>query len=1182
INKRQNLLSNTSFLNQSINKIINRMLIFNRKGLANFIKLIIKTLPAEELCSLLLYPYKYKKLAPVSSQMDEFFIKDSRDDRYYEVNALNPTDPGNRFVIFDSYKKNYCHYIDFVKDTETFRPLAEMISKIFTRYDNDEETLILAEAPQIPKITKNFYAGPMYTLDKNRDIRLKNRAKKLDSLNIKKNFNYENSQNLEDYSFFWRNVIKNKRSMIVLTDPIYYTNIKPLDITLTDPKLDFFQSKIIRKKPEMTPQRQHIRELLTFYFSPKEKQNRFKLNYLQRFKFPEGSLEKSTTHFIDTEPFPGTMELDFADYLNQILERSSHIHAQEPTNILLHYPEFFGKSKKSEKYFFNFLKKTLYQRKKKELGNVFKLIEQPTLLDTIVYPWYQNILYTEMSNLGTPAEYSAYDTIEKLYHNYMDAIHKKRFLFDSYIRKDMDTLIKRDSSNYLGFESILKSLKSIKKRKSIINRIGKFFFSILSFPFRFFLAFHEPYKFIFGIPLIGIYSEMAYAREYLLRSNHVVLNTSNFFAYCYMHSLLIIYNLFIGYFLVNIILYLTRKYLIAFVSSILDEEYEHQLVDVISTDGNSHIGVIERMGHHYFHPIKLWVIETFDVDLLLPFKIYTDLDITFGDFVGIQAYLNKLREVFRILKYSQVIYKPWDQSLIQYYGTNYVRTHIMLSGLPGTGKTYLVKALGGELGLPVIVYDPFNKPGGKYLGKINYLFRKANEIAPCIVFIDEVDTIAPRRFGTDFYSRVHSRSHKRRIAKERLHYEKKRIRGINDLIFSQAQRSKNIVVDIKREFFLKTLDEALYFKLHTGVFQLNSMVTKQYPDFQSYTPFQALRVEIEARLSALFQLNRYKPRADLYALLVETDGIFERKTKTKENYKGIAVIAATNRIQVLDPALLRPGRFGTRINFKIPDKASRKILFNIGSAGYYFPANFDWSYFLGVTNGWTQAEIIALMKRSIYLAFSKETKIIDPQDVENTLNSILRISFENKELNAETPEFEHLNIKEDKRHIFGEASRIFFGFLFKTLHGRELFSQFPRRDLLRLDLQYKFLFHFMKRKFLTKREFEQLLLCFYSYEIGCDFYTDMYNTKSTIEAPDIMEFIAQYTPSLFKSSGFLFMFIMVKFWHIYTDSLLTADYRIRFKAEFDFYKNINFTAQRAKNRLNAFKELIFVFHNYYT
>ena len=118
----------------------------------------------------------------------------------------------------------------------------------------------------------------------------------------------------------------------------------------------------------------------------------------------------------------------------------------------------------------------------------------------------------------------------------------------------------------------------------------------------------------------------------------------------------------------------------------------------------------------------------------------------------------------------------------------------------------------------------------------------------------------------------------------------------------------------------------------------------------------------------------------LNQLLVEMDGF-----EAKDN---IILIAATNRPDILDPALLRPGRFDRQIMVDRPDRAGRAEILRVHTRGKPISKDIDLDTLAGQTPGFTGADLANLVNESALLAARKGKKIIDEQELEE---GILRV-----------------------------------------------------------------------------------------------------------------------------------------------------------------------------------------------
>lgn len=205
----------------------------------------------------------------------------------------------------------------------------------------------------------------------------------------------------------------------------------------------------------------------------------------------------------------------------------------------------------------------------------------------------------------------------------------------------------------------------------------------------------------------------------------------------------------------------------------------------------------------------------------------------------------------------------------------------LLVGPPGTGKTLLAKAVAGEAKVPF-----FSISGSEFVemfvgmgaAKVRDLFKQANEKAPCIVFIDEIDTIGKKRDNGGFTG--------------------------ND----------------ERE---QTLNQ----------------------------------------------------------LLAEMDG-FDGK-------KGVVILAATNRPDSLDKALLRPGRFDRRIPVELPDLKGREAILKVHANSVKIDANVDYNAIARATAGASGAELANIINESALRAVRCGRSSISQADLEESVEVVI-------------------------------------------------------------------------------------------------------------------------------------------------------------------------------------------------
>ena len=205
----------------------------------------------------------------------------------------------------------------------------------------------------------------------------------------------------------------------------------------------------------------------------------------------------------------------------------------------------------------------------------------------------------------------------------------------------------------------------------------------------------------------------------------------------------------------------------------------------------------------------------------------------------------------------------------------------LLVGPPGTGKTLLAKAVAGEANVPF-----FSISGSEFVemfvgmgaAKVRDLFQQANEKAPCIVFIDEIDTVGKKRDGGGFSG--------------------------ND----------------ERE---QTLNQ----------------------------------------------------------LLAEMAG-FDGK-------KGVVILAATNRPDSLDPALLRPGRFDRRVPVELPDLKGREEILKVHAKNIRVGDNVDYNAIARMASGASGAELANMINEAALRAVRDGRKFVTQADLEESVEVVI-------------------------------------------------------------------------------------------------------------------------------------------------------------------------------------------------
>jgi cell division protease FtsH len=236
-------------------------------------------------------------------------------------------------------------------------------------------------------------------------------------------------------------------------------------------------------------------------------------------------------------------------------------------------------------------------------------------------------------------------------------------------------------------------------------------------------------------------------------------------------------------------------------------------------------------------------------------------NIFFKDVAGIEEVKEELVEIVDFLKHPKKYIEAGAR----------IPKGVLLVGAPGTGKTLLAKAVAGEAGVPF-----FHTSGSEFeemlvgagASRVRDLFKKARKVAPCIIFIDEIDAVAKKR-GKALYS------------------------GAGEQTLNQ--------------------------------------------------------------------------------ILVEMDGLEEREN--------VIVLAATNRPDVLDPAILRPGRFDRTVTVQMPDYSERESILKVHAKNKKFKENADLELVAKKTIGYSGADLENLLNEAAIMAAKRGEKEISQEDL---------------------------------------------------------------------------------------------------------------------------------------------------------------------------------------------------------
>ncbi|MEM3022476.1 MAG: AAA family ATPase, partial [Candidatus Bathyarchaeia archaeon] len=239
---------------------------------------------------------------------------------------------------------------------------------------------------------------------------------------------------------------------------------------------------------------------------------------------------------------------------------------------------------------------------------------------------------------------------------------------------------------------------------------------------------------------------------------------------------------------------------------------------------------------------------------------------------------------------------------------------VLLYGPPGTGKTLLAKAVATESEANFIsIKGPelLSKWVGESERAVREIFRKAKQAAPCIIFMDEIDSIAPVRGGG--YGDSH----------------------VTERVISQ--------------------------------------------------------------------------------LLTELDGL--------EELRDVVVIAATNRPDIIDPALLRPGRFDKLLYVPLPDRDARREIFKIHLGKKPVAEDVDMERLVNATEGYTGADIAAICNNAMMIAIKEYVaKCKDEEEIKRRVDELkIRPAHLEEAMKKVKP------ISKKELELYEEASARFMG-----------------------------------------------------------------------------------------------------------------------------------------------------------
>lgn len=352
------------------------------------------------------------------------------------------------------------------------------------------------------------------------------------------------------------------------------------------------------------------------------------------------------------------------------------------------------------------------------------------------------------------------------------------------------------------------------------------------------------------------------------------------------------------------------------------------------------------------------------------YRIVNQPTTRFKNIAGIEQIFSQLSEIVWFLRNSK-----------RFLDTgNHLPKGILLVGPPGTGKTLLVQALAGEAQIPIFLQPAgaFNTTESLGAQRLQKLFEKAKQLAPCIIFFDEIDSIGKRRShiiqnpaGTDNLFQIVSNTAWQPLSSSSSYKDK--------------EQSKNLVNSIP--FQTTYITDPLSQK---ETLKMNSAIESDIQDQQNTD-----------QLSLLMQL------------LIELDGL--------QSTKKIVIIGATNRVEVLDPALIRPGRFDKVLKLGLPKKYKRIQICQLYAQILGVETQIYWEYIGNKTFGLSGADLATIMNQSSIDAILNGTKHT-MQTIELAIHKIIGDS-------TKSTVIEQHCLKQFNPNVIYNSTSMFDGFL---------------------------------------------------------------------------------------------------------------------------------------------------------